>query len=171
MQIIVNCCALVAGALAMLQKPRRGWWVLPGGKVEPWETWSAAAARELYEEAGLHVHRLRLCGVHLLRTAGAPAADRLIAQFAALDAAGELRTECKEGTLAWVPVSQVPQLAMDEGDRLMLQHTLSLWDCADPVVFFGKFTYDMDGRLLDWSVERSGPAGMPLVLGGGGEAR
>lgn len=35
--------------------PQRGRWVIPGGKIRPFETIGAAAARELREETGLEV--------------------------------------------------------------------------------------------------------------------
>jgi 8-oxo-dGTP pyrophosphatase MutT (NUDIX family) len=37
----------------------RDWWVLPGGGREPGETFAASGRREVYEETGIRVRRLR----------------------------------------------------------------------------------------------------------------
>lgn len=41
-----------AGGRVVLAQPEGGDWMLPGGTLEPGETWRDAAARELEEEAG-----------------------------------------------------------------------------------------------------------------------
>lgn len=38
-------------------------WTTPGGMIEPYETPSEAAAREMWEETGLHVELTRIVGV------------------------------------------------------------------------------------------------------------
>lgn len=44
--------------------PRKGYWSLPGGKIEPGETAAAAAAREIMEETGLKVDLRGILDVH-----------------------------------------------------------------------------------------------------------
>ncbi|WZL72510.1 NUDIX domain-containing protein [Clostridiaceae bacterium 35-E11] len=41
-----------------------GLWGIPSGHVEPGETITNAAIREVFEETGLHIHLLRLIGVY-----------------------------------------------------------------------------------------------------------
>jgi 8-oxo-dGTP diphosphatase len=38
------------------KEPNYGKWIVPGGGVEPGESWHATARREIREETGLHVH-------------------------------------------------------------------------------------------------------------------
>jgi 8-oxo-dGTP diphosphatase len=156
-QIIVNCLTPYGDGFVMLQKPRRGWWVLPGGKVDPDETWPMAAKREMFEEVGLVVDNLRLRGIHLIHIApaepdGMPT-RRLIAQFSAQHVGGQLLPESREGKVDVITPEQLLQLPMDEGDRQMVSCTLDSVRRDDPIVYFGLFHYDADQRLLDWSIE------------------
>lgn len=168
MQIIVNCVVLLRGKLVMLQKPRRGWWVAPGGKVEPTELWPDAAAREMSEEAGLTVGGLELRGVyrHRIEETRADASsdgeevsykERLIAQFSASEVEGELLSYCKEGKLDLIGLDEWEQIPMDEGDRMMIRHSLQTMETGDKRVNFGIFTYTSEHKLVNWSMSLSSP--------------
>lgn len=154
--MIVNCLAIVDGQIVMLQKPRRGWWVLPGGKVDVAETWPEAAAREMQEETGLTVGGLELFGVHRLRITGDDGhiKERTIAQFSAREIAGDLLSHCKEGILDRVSLDKWDQRPMDLGDKIMIQHSLERLRRKDHRVDYGMFIYDANHGLLDWSMVR-----------------
>ncbi len=70
------CAAVLrerAGGMAILMVRHPGFWTLPGGGVEPGESWEEAAVRELVEETGLPGQVQR----HLwTRTAGAVNEER-----------------------------------------------------------------------------------------------
>ncbi len=52
------------GAVLLMQRSDNGHWGLPGGYVEIGESVADAAAREVYEETGVHVSVGRLIGVY-----------------------------------------------------------------------------------------------------------
>lgn len=60
-RVAVGMLVRADGAVLMASrphgKPYEGYWEFPGGKLEPTETVSAALARELQEEIGIHVRR------------------------------------------------------------------------------------------------------------------
>ncbi|SIT02578.1 NUDIX domain-containing protein [Alicyclobacillus vulcanalis] len=162
LQVIVNCYAPFDGGFVMLRKPRRGWWYLPGGKVEPGESWRLAAMREFAEETGLDLADAELRGVYEIHIAEGPESEekrRIIAQFVGRGAAGTLHKSHREGTLAVVTKSELPGLPMDEGDRLMLLHAMAAEALGDDRVFFGSFSYDAEHRLLRYEMD---PGGYPL---------
>jgi 8-oxo-dGTP pyrophosphatase MutT (NUDIX family) len=68
--------------------------VLPGGHVEPGETPSTAARRELEEETGLRASELVALGTYTT-------ADHVVAAYYARDAVGVLRRS-EEGDPTWV---------------------------------------------------------------------
>jgi len=142
--------------MVMLQKPRRGWWVLPGGKVDVTETWPDAAVREMKEETGLKVGGLELLGVHRLRIqeVDGQMKERMIAQFSAQEVAGDLLSHCKEGILDRVDLGDWNKRPMDPGDKIMIQHSLERVHHKGSGVYYGMFTYSADHQLLDWSMTK-----------------
>lgn len=143
----------------MLQKPRRGWWYLPGGKVENDELWRDAAIREMEEETGLTLADARLAGVYRVRMAAGgdiSPKERLIAQFIGSGAKGHLHDETREGKLAVVTAEQLLSLAMDEGDRTMVRHTVALHHRGDSNVIFGRFEYNSNHQVLHFTVDPRG---------------
>ena len=63
MQRVVNCILRDRDRVLLLKKPRRGWWVAPGGKMKPTESIMDTLLREYEEETGLQLENARLCGV------------------------------------------------------------------------------------------------------------
>lgn len=138
----------------MIQKPRRGWWYLPGGKVDAGETWLGAAQREIREETGLSTLGMRLSGIHLVceQVADGTLVDlRTIVQFTAARVEGELALHSREGKIAVVSIDQLNGLPMNDGDRKMIQYTLNNMG-QEKQLFFGKFIYNSAEELLDWSI-------------------
>lgn len=145
----------------MICKPRRGWWYLPGGKVEDHELWPEAARREFAEESGLQLGEVTLAGLYRVHIASGPettAKERLIVQFVGHGVSGTLETDHREGTLAVVYRDDILTVPMDEGDRLMVRQTIEGMERRERDVRFGSFYYDWDHRLLKWSISDDGTA-------------
>ncbi len=63
----VGCGVLVEndkGQVLLQKRSDTGEWCVPGGALEPIETYKEAAARELFEEVGIHVTNLGLFGLY-----------------------------------------------------------------------------------------------------------
>jgi 8-oxo-dGTP diphosphatase len=53
-----------AGRILLMRRKGEGTWGLPGGAIEPGESWAAAALRECREETGWHARIDELLGVY-----------------------------------------------------------------------------------------------------------
>ena len=63
----VGCGVLIEnekGQLLLQKRSDTGEWCVPGGALEPLETYVEAAERELLEETGIRVKKLRLFGLY-----------------------------------------------------------------------------------------------------------
>lgn len=151
MQIVTNCILENGEQILMLRKPRRGWWVCPGGKMEPGESLVEAVTRELQEETGLHLDTPELRGVFtiLLQENQKMVDHWMLFTFYAKTWSGNLLSDTEEGILQWVGIDRIGHLPMAEGDRIFLQQMLHQPDCF----MTGKFIYTPDYQLLQWKPE------------------
>lgn len=154
MQIVTNCVLRRGDRVLMLQKPRRGWWVAPGGKVETGESLAEAVTREFWEETGLSLERPELRGVFtvILQDGKELVNHWMLFTFYTESFSGRLHAACEEGHLEWVGVEALKKLPMAEGDRIFLRHILQ-----QPTLLTGKFTYTPDYELLGWNPENTLP--------------
>lgn len=120
-----------------------------GGRMEPGEDLASCMVREIREEAGIEVVRMRLRGT-LNWTGFGPSAQDWFAAVFLIDAfAGTPRERSEEGPLQWVDLARVMELPMWEGDRLFLPLVFD----ADPRPFHGYMPYEND-RPKGWTFQR-----------------
>ena len=125
-------CYLVCGdAVLMLLRnkkdvdPNAGKWVGVGGKFAPGEAPEDCLAREVREETGWELAGAEFCGIIRFENDAWPTEDMYLyrARPAGVEPDEEGRLPvpaCDEGTFAWVPVDEVANLNLWEGDRLFL---------------------------------------------------
>ncbi|NES25879.1 MAG: NUDIX domain-containing protein [Symploca sp. SIO3E6] len=67
-KVILGCCAIIFDStkqkVLLTRRTDNGRWCLPGGRIDPGESFAEACAREVLEETGLEVRVKRLIAVY-----------------------------------------------------------------------------------------------------------
>ncbi|KSU83195.1 MULTISPECIES: NUDIX hydrolase [Fictibacillus] len=150
MQRVTNCVLVKENEVLLLQKPRRGWWVAPGGKMESEESIRDSVIREYREETGIYIKNPQLKGVFnfIIKEQDKIISEWMMFTFLATEAEGEALEESEEGKLAWKPAAEVRNLPMAPGDHHILDYVLS-----GTGMIFGTFTYTPDFELLSYRLD------------------
>ena len=122
------------------QDENAGKWIGIGGHMKEDETPEECVRREIIEETGLTVEDLKLRGI---LTFILPAWGNELTFLYTASTKEEVSRECLEGVLKWIPVDEVMDLPLWEGDRAFLPLLKEEKDC-----FSMKLVYDEEGHLL-----------------------
>jgi len=125
-----------------VKDPNKGLWVAPGGKLEPTESPTECAMREMREETGLELEDPVLRGV-MVEVSPRPDYQWITFIYAAMRWTGELAPAAGIGEFRWVRLPEVFDLAIPPTDRIFFARVVRL---ADPP-FLLKFTYDAELRI------------------------
>jgi 8-oxo-dGTP diphosphatase len=125
-----------------VKDPNKGLWVAPGGKLEPDESPTECAIREMREETGLQIETPMLRGI-MTEVSPRPDYQWTTFIFAATKWTGELAPPQGIGEFRWVRTRDVFDLPIPPTDRIFFARVLRL---SDPP-FLVKFTYDADLRI------------------------
>ncbi|MFC7393881.1 8-oxo-dGTP diphosphatase [Scopulibacillus cellulosilyticus] len=152
MQRVTNCLLRKDDQVLMLKKPRRGWWVAPGGKMESGESVKDTVIREFREETGLYLQNPVLKGVFtfIIKDGEHIESEWMMFTFYADQYEGQTLEASDEGELEWQPVDHFQKLPMAEGDRHLLDYVL-----RGHGMIFGTFHYSPDFELLSYRLDPS----------------
>ncbi|HAQ51612.1 MAG TPA: DNA mismatch repair protein MutT [Lachnospiraceae bacterium] len=98
--------------------PNEGKWIGIGGHTEDGESPEECVLREVREETGLRLTEFRYRA--LITFVSDVYETEYMHLYTASAYDGRLINECNEGELQWVPVDQIMNLPMWEGDKLFL---------------------------------------------------
>ncbi|WP_110928500.1 NUDIX hydrolase [Bacillus massiliglaciei] len=150
MQRVTNCVLIKDDKVLLLKKPRRDWWVAPGGKMEPGESVRDACIREYREETGVYLKNPSIKGIFtfIIKEGDKVLSEWMMFTFFADDSDGVNLEECEEGELAWHQADEVKNLEMAEGDRHILEYMIH-----GSGIIYGTFTYTPDFHLISYRLD------------------
>ena len=142
-------CWLMMHRVKKEEDENAGKWIGIGGHLEENESPEECIRREALEETGMNLTDLKLRGIitFILPDWG----NELTFLYTAQTEAAELK-ECSEGVLKWIPIENVMDLPLWEGDRIFHR----LLDEGVPffrleLVYSGEklLTASLDGKKMD----------------------
>jgi len=120
--VLTNMCMVCDGNKILVQDRLDPDWpgiTFPGGHVEPCESFVRSAIREVYEETGLEISGLRLCGMKQFTHRNG--SYRYIVFFYKTNRfSGELRSSA-EGRVFWIDRADLHNYTLADGFEEMLE--------------------------------------------------
>jgi 8-oxo-dGTP diphosphatase len=152
LQRVTNCVLVKDGKVLLLQKPRRGWWVAPGGKMEQGESIRESCIREYREETGIYLKSPELKGIFtfLIKEGEQIVSEWMMFTFFADQFEGDNVSNSEEGKLEWHPIEMINELPMAPGDYHILDYVIK-----GSGIIYGTFTYTKDFKLLSYRLDPS----------------
>ena len=151
MRLTTLCYIEKEGSYLMMHRIKKqqdenaGKWIGIGGHLNEDETPEECIRREIREETGLEVDDLKHRGI---LTFILPAWGNELTFLYTASAKEEVSKECAEGVLKWIPVDEVMDLPLWEGDRVFLPLLKEEKD-----FFSMKLIYDEEGRFQQYLIE------------------
>lgn len=151
-QRVTNCVLLKENKVLLLQKPRRGWWVAPGGKMEPGESVRDSCIREFREETGIYLRNPNLKGIFtfIMKDGDKVLSEWMMFTFMAQESDGLNVDESEEGKLSWHKLEDIKDLPMAAGDYHILDYMIH-----GNGMIYGTFTYTPDFELISYRLDPS----------------
>ena len=118
-----------------------GKWIGIGGHMKEDESPEECIRREIMEETGLRVEDLKLRGI---LTFILPAWGNELSFLYTASTKEDVRKECREGVLKWIPIDAIGELSLWEGDRVFLPMLRERNE-----LFSLKLVYDEEGHLQE----------------------
>ncbi|PWW29558.1 8-oxo-dGTP diphosphatase [Cytobacillus oceanisediminis] len=152
LQRVTNCVLLKDDQVLLLQKPRRGWWVAPGGKMEPGESVRDSCIREFREETGIYLRNPNIKGIFtfIMKDGDKVVQEWMMFTFLATASDGLNVDESEEGKLRWHSFSEMKNLPMAAGDSHILEYMIH-----GQGMIYGTFTYTPDFELISYRLDPS----------------
>lgn len=128
MIISTQCYLEAGGSWLMLYRnkkpddPNAGKWIAAGGKLEPGESIDECAVREVTEETGLKMNSFTKRAV--VQFISDTFEDEEMHIYTSDDFEKICRPVSDEGHFEWIPVSEIFNLNLWEGDRIFLKYLL-----------------------------------------------
>ncbi|MFD2638967.1 NUDIX hydrolase [Piscibacillus salipiscarius] len=147
MQRVTNAVYIHDSKILMLKKPRRNWYVAPGGKMELGESITRAVKREYKEETGLSLLNPRLSSVFTFVMDEKE--EWMMFTYVSHQADGNVLDHTPEGVLEWISVNDVLRLPMAEGDRTIIKHAINHPEYVLTGTFYYTDDFNLQKQIID----------------------
>lgn len=124
--LAVGCSAAVVDPttqeILLVRRADNERWAVPGGYMEPGESFTEACAREVWEETGVHIRVTRLVAVYtsphvLLEYSGGNRLQLIVLHFAAQPTGGDLRTSEETTEVGFFTLVDIKEMDLGDFDR------------------------------------------------------